>query len=91
MTMKTITAFVDYPSDWNERGTVTPLGKIMEAANLLNSQSMSTVIDKKVAFRVRNQTKSSSTIRKNTQLAEFSVVSPEQSKFIKPVNTANPP
>ena len=31
---------------------------------------------------------SSYTINKNTQIAEFSVVTPEQSKFIKPVDMA---
>ena len=33
-------------------------------------------------------TESPYTTNKNTQIAEFSVVNPEQSKFIKPVDTA---
>ena len=49
---------------------------------------MSTIIDRKVAVRVTNTTESPYTINKNTQIAEFSVVTPEQSKFIKPVDTA---
>ena len=49
---------------------------------------MSTIIDRKIAVRVTNTTESPHTTNKNTQIAEFSVVTPEQSKFIKPVDTA---
>ena len=45
-------------------------------------------MDKEVAVRVTNTTESPYTINKNTQIAEFSVVTPEQSKFSKPVDTA---
>ena len=49
---------------------------------------MSTIIDRKTAVRVTNTTESPYTVNKNTQIAKFSVVTPEQSKFIKPVDTA---
>ena len=49
---------------------------------------MSTIFDRKLAVRVTNTTESPYTINKNTQIAEFSVVTPEQSKFIKTVDTA---
>ena len=49
---------------------------------------MSTLIDRKIAVRVTNTTESPYTIKKNTQIAEFFVVTPEQSKFIKPVDMA---
>ena len=49
---------------------------------------MSTIIGRKIAVRVTNTTESPFTINKNTQIAEFSVVTPEHSKFIKPVDTA---
>ena len=49
-TTKTITAFIDHPSKWNTTGTVTPLEKFTETANLLISHSMSTIIDKRIAF-----------------------------------------
>ena len=65
-----------------------PSGKITEAASLIISHSMSTIIDRKKAVRVTNTTESPYRINKNTQIAEFSVVTPEQSKFIKPVDTA---
>ena len=88
MTTNTITAFVDHSSEWNTTGTVTPVEKFTETASLIISQSMSTKIDKKIAVRVTNTTKSPYTINKITQIAEFSLVTPEQSKFIKTVDTA---
>ena len=88
MTTKTITAFVDQLLEWNTTGTVTPVEKFTEPASLIISHSMSTIIDRKIAVRVTNTTESPYTINKNTQIAEFSVVTPEQSKFIKPVDMA---
>ena len=86
MTTKTITAFVDHASEWNTTGTVTPVEKITETASLIISHSMPTLIDRKIAVRVTNTTESPYTINKNTQIAEFTVITPEQSKFIKPVD-----
>ena len=88
MTTKTITAFVDHVSEWNTTGTVTPVEKLTETASLIISHSMSTITDRKIAVRVTNTTESPYTINKSTQIAEFSVVTPEQSKFIKPVGMA---
>ena len=88
VTTKTITAFVDHTSQWNTTGSVTPLEKFTETASLLISHSMSTITDRKIAVRVTNTTESNYTINKNTQIAEFSVVTPEQSKIIKPVDMA---
>ena len=87
-TTKTVTAFIDHPSKWNTTGTVTPLEKFTETASLLISHSMSTIIDKRIAVRVTNTTESPYLIKKHTQIAEFSVVTPEQSKHIKPVDMA---
>ena len=88
MTTKTITAFVDHVSEWKTTGTVTPVENFTETASLLISHSISTIIDRKIAVRVTNTTESPYTINKNTQIAEFSVVTAEQSKFIKPVDMA---
>ena len=87
-TTKTVTAFIDHPSKWNTTGKVTPLEKFTETASLLISHSMSTIIDKEIAVRVTNTTESPYPIKKHTQIAEFSVVTPEQSKHIKPVDMA---
>ena len=87
-TTKTITTFVDHPSKWNTTGTVTPLEKFTETASLLISLSILTIIDKKIAVRVTSTTESPYVIKKHAQIAEFSVVTPEQSKHIKPVDMA---
>ena len=84
-TTKTITAFVNHPSKWNTTGTVTPLEKFTETASLLISNSMSTIIDKRIAVRLTNTTEVPYLIKKHEQIAEFSVVIPEQSKHVKPV------
>ena len=85
---KTITAFVDHSSEWNTTGTVTPVEKFTEAVSLIISHSISTILDKKIAVRVNNTTESPYSINKNTQIADFSLLTPDQSKFIKPVDTA---
>ena len=88
MTTKKSTAFIYQLSEWNRTGTVTPVEKYTEAPSLIISQWISTLIDKKITVRVNNTTKSPYTVIKNTQFANFSVVTPEQSNFIKPVDTA---
>ena len=87
-TTKTITAFIDHPSKWKTTSTVKPLEKFTETASLLISHSMLTIIDKRIAVRVTNTTESPYLIKKHTQIAEFSVVTPQQSKHIKPVDMA---
>ena len=88
MTTKTITAFVDDPSDWNITCTVTPLAKLTETASLPISHSMSTNTAKKVAVRVTNTTESPYTIRNHTKIAEFSLVTAKQSNLNRPADTA---
>ena len=87
-TSKIITAFIDHPSKWNTTGTVTQLEKFTETASLLISHSMSTINHKRIAVRVTNTTESPYLIKKHTQNAEFSVVTPEHFKHIKPVDMA---
>ena len=87
ITTKTITAFVDCSSEWNTTATVTPVEKVTKAANLTKAYSISTIIDKKIAVRVTNTTESPYSIKKHTQTADFSVVTPKQSKFLEPVDT----
>ena len=69
MTTKTITAFVDHPSEWHTTGTLAPKGKFTEAASLLLSHSISTIIHKKIAVRITNRTELPYLFKKNTQIA----------------------
>ena len=87
-TIKTITAFIDPSLKWNTTGTVTPLEKFTERESLLISHSVPTITDKRIAVRVTNTTKLPYLIKKHAQIAEFLVVTPEQSKHIKPVDMA---
>ena len=65
---------------------MTPFEKFTETASLLISHSMSTKIDRRIAVRVTDTTESPYLIKKYTQVAEFSVVTPEHSKHIKTVD-----
>ena len=87
-TTKTITAFFDLPSKWNTTGTVTPMEKFTETASLPISHSIKTIFDKTKAFKVTDTTESPYLIKKHTEVAEFSIVTPEQSKHVKPVDMA---
>ena len=73
-TTKTITPFVDLPSEWNTTGTMTPLENNTGTASLLIFHSMWTKIDKKLAVRVTKRIGSPYPIRRETQIAEFTVV-----------------
>ena len=85
---KKTTDFADHPSERHTAGTVTPVGKLTEAVSLLICYSISTTKDQNTAVEITNTTESPFSIKKNTQIAEISVVTPEQIKFIKPVDTA---
>ena len=75
-TAKTITAFVDHSLGWNTTVTVTAMEKFTETASPLISNSVSTIFDKKVAVRVSMAMESTYLIKKNTQVADLSVVIP---------------
>ena len=86
LTTKTITAFVDHLSEWNTTGNVTPVEKFTEAARLILSHSISTKIDRKIDVRFSNTTELPYTINKNTQIADFSVVTPERQSNLSLLN-----
>ena len=88
MTTRTMGAFVDHSSECNTIGTVTQVGKVTETSRLILSHSISKTIKENIAVKVTNKTESPVSIKKSTQIAEFSVVTPEQSKLMKPADTA---
>ena len=67
---------------------MTPLDEFTETASLLTSHSMFTMFDKGLAVRITDTTESPNLIKNETQIAEFSVVTPEQSLYLKPVDMA---
>ena len=88
MTTKFIITFVDHPSEWNTTTKVIPLKKVTETSIPLISYSISPINDLKKARIVTNRTDSTYTIRKTRRLPKFTKASPEQSKFIEPIDTA---
>ena len=83
MTLKIIRAFVGHLSEWNTTCTATSLKKFNEAAILIFLHWMSTIIDKKVALEETNRTQSLFYDQE-----ENTIFTPEQSKYIKPVDIA---
>ena len=65
LTRKTIAAFVDHLSQRHTTYTVNHLKNFTETVSLLISHSMSSIIDRKVATRVKNATVSPYTIKKD--------------------------
>ena len=86
MTTKTITVFVDHPSKWNNRHW-DPAGEVHADSKFAD-----------IPFNVKNNWQKVSSqfhqhngitfVNQETQIDEFSVVTPELSNFIKPVDTA---
>ena len=68
---------------------MTAVEKFTEAPiSTIISHSTSTKTNRNIVVRVTNTTEPLYTLNKNTQIADLSIVTPEQSKFIKPVGTA---
>ena len=88
MKTKRITPFVDHPSQCKATSTVTRKENFTEGASLIFSHAMSTITDKTVAVNVTSAIETLYTIMKNTQTAHFSVVTAEQSKFIRTAEKA---
>ena len=88
---KTITAFGVHPSLENTVGTVIPKHKMIETASWLVSHSRSRISNKNLTIRLTKVTKTIEhpfTNRRDAKNAEFSVLTPEQSKFDELVDTA---
>ena len=87
----TITTSVDHPSECKTTGTVTPLEKVhgnSQSADFSLNVDNKWEEEKKVAVRVNNTMETPYLIIRNTQITEFSVVTPEQARFVRPLDTA---
>ena len=88
MVTKNGNAHANFISQFRTTGIVTPLEQFTENATLLVSHSMSAITNKEIPIRVTNVGETPYTLKRNTQVAEFTILTPEQSKFVKPVDTA---
>ena len=88
MVTRNIKAYTNFNSHFRTTGIITPIDQYTENATLLVSHSMSAMTNGEIPIRVTNVGETPYTLKRNTQIAEFSILTPEQSKFVKPVDTA---
>ena len=74
--------------DHNATGIVTPSTHLDEHDHLFVASSLSTVNNNAVGYQITNFTENPYTIKNDTHLADFRVLTPEQIKYLKPVNPA---
>ena len=69
-------------------GSVNTAAYFLSRLELNVTEKIRLKIGKTIAVRVTNTTESLNLIKKHTQIAEFSVVAPDQSKHIQPIDKA---
>ena len=87
-TTQTITAYTDIASTIDTTGVINPATHHSSGDPLVVASSISTASNRKIDVSVTNTTQTPYTIKKNTTVAEFKVMSPEEAKELKPLNTA---
>ena len=87
-TTQTITAYADITSTIDTTGVINPATNHCSGDPLVVASSISTASNRKIDVRVTNTTPTPYTIKKNTTVAEFQIMSPEDAKELKPLNTA---
>ena len=85
---RTTKAFATHFTQFNPTGRLNPAEQFTKTSKLIIPQSMSPVANSEVPIRVTNASESPYTLKKNTQVAEVAVLTPQQHKHIKPVDTA---
>ena len=87
-TTQTITAYTDISSIIDTTGVINPATNHCSSDPLVVASSISTATNRKIDVRVNNTTPTPYTIKKNTTIAEFKIMSPEEAKELRPLNTA---
>ena len=87
-TTQTITGSTDIPSNVDTTGVINPATNHCSGDPLVVASSISTASNRKIDIRVTNTTPTPYTIKRNTTIAEFKILSPEEAKELKPLNTA---
>ena len=87
-TTQTITAYTDISSTIDTTGVINPATNHCSGDPLVVASSISTASNRIIDVRVTNTTPTPYTIKKNTTVAEFEIMSPEEAKELKPLNTA---
>ena len=86
-TTQTITVHTDVSSNIVPTGVINPAINHCSGNTLVVASSISTAVDRKLDIRVTNTAHTPYTIKKNTTVAEFKIMSPKEAKELKPLNT----
>ena len=87
-TTQTVTGYTDISSNIDTTGVINPATNYCSGDALVVASSISTASNRKIDVRVTNTTPTPYTINMNTTIAEFKIMSPEEAKELKPLNTA---
>ena len=87
-TTQTITGYTDISSSIDTTGVINPATNHCSGDPLVVVSSISTASNRKIGVRVTNTTPTPYTIKKNSTIWEFKIMSPEEAKELKPLNTA---
>ena len=87
-TTQTITTYTDISSTIDTTGVINPATNHCSGDPLVVGSSISSASNRKIDVRVANTTSTPYTMKKNTTIAEFKIMSPEEAKELKSLNTA---
>ena len=87
MTTRAIKTCATHLPLFNTTRIITPLDYKTELSKQLILHYMSRVANNEVAIRVRKASEFPYTLERNTQVAYLAVLTPEQSKYLKPWDT----
>ena len=87
-TTHTITVHTVVSSNVDTTGVINPAINHCSGHTLIVASSISTVVNRKLDIRVTNTAHTPYKIKKKTTVAEFKILSPEEAKEFKPLNTA---
>ena len=87
-TTQTITVHTDVSSNIDTTGVINPAINHCSGNTLVVAGSISTAAGRKLDIRLTNTAHTPYTIKKNTTVAEFKIMSPEDAKELKRLNTA---
>ena len=84
----TIEAGINLRTLTNTTGIINPTEPYSGEHQLVVASSLSTVTNSKIEIRVTNTSPNPFTLKKNTNLAEFTILSPQEAKQLHPLNSA---
>ena len=84
----TIEAGINLRTITNTTGIIHPTEQYSGEHHLVVASSLSTVTNSKIEIRVTNTSPNPFTLKKNANVAEFTILSPQEAKQLHPLNSA---